>query len=329
MHNEDGIKGKVCREFFLATLNLKKDQFQKWLKSGFMLLERNDISNDEDQQVYEASTSRNIVQSNHGQPPTKKKKTESDNKKTNVIKKWRLESGSDIPGRSTRDPSPCGSGRSAYRVSPCSGDRRLNSSTISSPRSDRGLNSADSVLFAVPSAPSLAPQSYDDVLTLDDTDGCSQTLALPEGILQALGEDPSHSKSPSFQLHGALVSRWGHILSNGLAADAMKSFSGLHTLPDNFKALNPPPINPEILPALSQAYLRRDYCHSLFQDQIARGLSALGKGIDFAIETSKTSAGISQEQILPFLMDAGRILSNLFYNTHTAKNLGPPCYFQK
>ncbi|KAL1496921.1 hypothetical protein ABEB36_007973 [Hypothenemus hampei] len=154
---------------------------------------------------------------------------------------------------------------------------------IASPFSNRDLNSAASASFSISGTPPLAPQLYDDVLTLDDTNLSSAASPLPEGVLQALGEDPSQFPDG------------GHTLYNGLATDVTKSLSDRHTIPDNCKALNPPQINFEILP-----------------DQIARGLSASGKGINYAIEISKSSSDGSQGQTLPLLMDAGRIFGKLF-----------------
>lgn len=84
-------------------------------------------------------------------------------------------------------------------------------------------------------------------------------------------------------------------------------------VPENCKALIPPLVDKEILPCLSAAYIKRDSCHADFQDQLGRGLSSLGKGLNAVLEEGQNISPTMREKILPFLTEAGQIFSNLFF----------------
>lgn len=192
-------------------------------------------------------------------------------------------------------------------------DRVLYGSAIaSSSARDRCLDSA---------APSGKPESPDpDILVLDAEDGVNDPVAtLPPNVLGILGEDPSTPKEASYVLHDAVCSRWLHTLTHGVAKEASEDLLCRHSIPTNCPFLEPPKINPEFEPILSQAYLTRDQCHAKFQTSLSRGLSALGKGINLALDQEKPDI---KEDILPHLVDAGRIFTNLFFEISvTRRNL--------
>lgn len=223
-------------------------------------------------------------------------------------------------------------------------DRDLYSSTVASRYTrDRDLNSpATSRLYTgdthgetAPTAnarssniptPSASPDQ--DVLLINDDnldlEGGEGELALTQEVLQILGDDPTVNKTQSYTLQKAVSSRWSYILSHGLNKEQTDELLPRHTPPDNCQLLRPPKINPEFEAIMTQAYLNRDKCHANFQDLLSRGLSAVGKAMNCILlhslgESDNTN---TNNEVLPYLVDAGRIFTNLFYNISiTRRNL--------
>nr|CAI5822368.1 unnamed protein product [Callosobruchus analis] len=102
----------------------------------------------------------------------------------------------------------------------------------------------------------------------------------------------------------------------------MSELTVRHNIPHNCNLLSAPKINLEVEPALTQAYLNRDNCYRRFQDHLGKGLSALGKGINSLLELSTNKECNQASDILPHLVDAGRILTGLFHDISiTRRNL--------
>lgn len=235
---------------------------------------------------------------------------ETDKKKGEVRHRSRRHSGSG----SNLSPKSCTS--STFRR--LSVDRRLNSPARARFSRDRDLHSTAStsgIRYALTESNiNLDRQTEDDILSLHDT-GLEEVAIetdLPENILQILGDDPNLTKKHSFVLHDAIQSRWSHILCHGLDKESKITLLARHNVPENCPLLEPPKINPEIVPILSQAYLKRDTCHAHYQEQIAKGLSALGKAINPVLENTQNASSSSEDSLLPSLIDAGRILADLF-----------------
>nr|CAI5825465.1 unnamed protein product [Callosobruchus analis] len=163
----------------------------------------------------------------------------------------------------------------------------------------------------------------DDVLLINtDPDLPEESPSLPSNVLEILGEDPNTDKPKSYTLHHAICSRWSFILSNGLPKEDMSELTVRHNIPHNCNLLSAPKINLEVEPALTQAYLNRDNCYRRFQDHLGKGLSALGKGINSLLELSTNKECNQASDILPHLVDAGRILTGLFHDISiTRRNL--------
>nr|CAI5821183.1 unnamed protein product [Callosobruchus analis] len=133
-------------------------------------------------------------------------------------------------------------------------------------------------------------------------------------VLAILGGDPATAKLGSYRLHKAVCTRWEHILTNGLSKEKLLELHARHVIPDNCPLLAPPKINPEIELALTAAYITQDRCHQRFQNQISGGLRALGKDMNTLLERSADASTICPNDVLPHLVDAGRIFTDLFHD---------------
>lgn len=133
---------------------------------------------------------------------------------------------------------------------------------------------------------------------------------LPDDVIQILGEYPNSATMAAFNFHPALCSRWGHIIVHGLEKEERQKVLARHSVPDNMPTLTPPSVNPEVLPILSSLHAKRDASHVAIQDQLARGLSALGRATGITLE-SPTIPKLFSEALLSNLTDAGRTLADL------------------
>nr|CAH7743070.1 unnamed protein product [Callosobruchus chinensis] len=145
---------------------------------------------------------------------------------------------------------------------------------------------------------------------LRNEDNLEDPLDLPSTVLAILGDDPSAAKPGSYRLHKAVCTRWEHILTNGVGKENLLELHARHAIPDSCPLLSPPKINPEIQLALTPAYITRDHCHQRFQNQVSRGLLALGKDMNTLLEPSADASAICPNEVLPHLVDAGRIFTD-------------------
>nr|CAI5839768.1 unnamed protein product [Callosobruchus analis] len=195
---------------------------------------------------------------------------------------------------------------------------------------DRSLNA--------PAHAQLADQRPSDLARADEIDdrgtrietGHSPTrnletdIQLPEATLEILGDDPGKKLKEDSSLHSAISSRWTHYLTNGIPKDDLPSILTKYDTPTNCPALIPPALNAEVVGALSAAHAKRDSCYTDYQKEVARGLSALGHGISTILgkQDKPTTSQSNQTSVLSYLVDTGKILTNLFFNiSNTRRSL--------
>lgn len=139
-------------------------------------------------------------------------------------------------------------------------------------------------------------------------------LDLIEDELSAfLGEDPNTENKNTFELHKALCSRWGHIITHGLGKDQKLKLLECYNLPNNCNEMIAPIVNPEITGVLSSPHLKRDEAHLGIQKQLNIGIAALGKAMDILLEDKGDTPKELKEQLLATLSDSGRIFSDLSF----------------
>ncbi|CAG9773665.1 unnamed protein product [Ceutorhynchus assimilis] len=147
-------------------------------------------------------------------------------------------------------------------------------------------------------------------------------VSLPDDVLELLGDDPENKLDNSFSLHESLVSRWNALLRDGLKKEDCASRLNKYEIPSNLNSLTPPKLNPEVKAALLKSNLVTDSSYSEEQNQLSKGICALGKGISSILGNVKNLPEDLKGDLLSSLLDSGRILTNLFHRvTVTRKNL--------
>lgn len=147
-------------------------------------------------------------------------------------------------------------------------------------------------------------------------------VSLPEDVLEILGEDPEKTSTNAIALHDQLVVRWNSVLQNGLKRDDLVDILNKFTIPTNLSNLAPPKLNSEISAALQKHNLSIDSSQSEVQNQLGKGICALGKGITDILNNIDKVPADFKNNVLSNLLDSGRILTNLFHRiSHTRKNL--------
>lgn len=131
-------------------------------------------------------------------------------------------------------------------------------------------------------------------------------------FLQILGDDPNKKEQDMFEMHSALLSRWGHIFLQGLDKDEKTKLFQRYPLPSNCPELSPPILNPEIVGILSSVHIKRDNCYFELQGKLAKGLSALAKGLNALIADKGSIPKHTKEELMSSFGDSGRILSDSF-----------------
>lgn len=135
---------------------------------------------------------------------------------------------------------------------------------------------------------------------------------LEDEILKILGEDPEQSDSTKSELHIAITSRWAKILTTGILEEERLKLKDKYPIPENLKLLNPPEVNPELLGTLQAHHKKRDSCYVDFQDQLAKGIAALGEALNLLLESKEDLPIQLKEKLLNPIWDSGRLLTNLF-----------------
>jgi len=106
---------------------------------------------------------------------------------------------------------------------------------------------------------------------------------LDEETLALLGSAPRTDRSFGANLHKEVALRWEDALDNGLNKLEMSKFKEMYLIPENWKVLQAPELNPEVEAVSSEFCLERDKQFISFQDNIAHALAALGSGITLGL----------------------------------------------
>lgn len=135
---------------------------------------------------------------------------------------------------------------------------------------------------------------------------------LSEGILKILGDDPQTVNKDALVLHAAVCTRWSHILARNIPEGDRKTVYDRYQIPSNLQTLNPPEINPEIVPHLSSYHKNRDAGFVVFQRDLAHSLAALGVALNIIFSDLGSLPKESKDKFLEPLWDSGRLQAGLF-----------------
>lgn len=143
------------------------------------------------------------------------------------------------------------------------------------------------------------------------------TEKLKDSIIALLGEDPNVNKSVGPPVHQALAGRWLDILQNGLPKDKKEEILKKYTPAENCIMLQAPKLGPHVQSTMSSISLKKDAYQMLAQNQLGRGISALGLALSELLN-SQSDKPEDQKQIT-LLSDTGRILTDLFHTMSTSR----------
>ncbi|KAB0803149.1 hypothetical protein PPYR_00119 [Photinus pyralis] len=144
-------------------------------------------------------------------------------------------------------------------------------------------------------------------------------------VIDMLGDDPESTAENGSLLHNELAKRWKVFLQNGLKKDDLLTILSKYDTPSNLSLLTAPILNPEVKAALQKPILSVDFSHSEGQNQLGKGLCALGKAISNILGNIESIPGDMRSGLLTDLFNSGRILTNLFHRESVIrKNLITP-----
>ncbi|XP_035434427.2 uncharacterized protein LOC118265582 [Spodoptera frugiperda] len=150
--------------------------------------------------------------------------------------------------------------------------------------------------------PTIEMQPESDELVEENQD-------LEPDILQLLGSDPTQNKSFGDNLHKDLVTRWKHILTNGLSKDEKTDILKQYLPAENCTNMKAPALNPEIKSALSDNNIKRDAYSEQKQNQMSSCISAIGKALNLVLSQKENVP----QDLIKTLSDAGRLLCDTHY----------------
>lgn len=153
--------------------------------------------------------------------------------------------------------------------------------------------------------PQTPPGSQDSEVALE-----IDNPELARELLQALGEDTPPT-SDSYDLAEVLQVRWEKILSSGLDRENRNNLMEKNILPTNLPQLTAPVLNAEVKKAVSVNISKRDRYLETNQNQLGKGISALGKAMTLLINNKEEN----RNNILANLSEAAKLLTDVHYNT--------------
>lgn len=114
------------------------------------------------------------------------------------------------------------------------------------------------------------------------------------------------------------MSRWKHILTNGLEKEKRVELLKLYLPPENCGNLKAPKLNLEIKAALSEINAKKDQFNQNKQEQLGSCLAALGKVLNILLSSEQYNP---QDLIKP-IGDAGRLLCDYHYKESQSRRYG-------
>lgn len=135
-------------------------------------------------------------------------------------------------------------------------------------------------------------------------------------MLDILRQDPFSSKEISVSFNHELKVRWEKWIMEGFPEEDKKKI--LEKYPRKKELfVEPPKINLEILPVMSEIAKKRDGHFVETQNSVGSALSALGAAISLIL--AETEDGIDQETMMKYLCDAGKLMTDIFYQHSVAR----------
>lgn len=134
-------------------------------------------------------------------------------------------------------------------------------------------------------------------------------------LAQQMLQDIPELKTPRCNsIHEAIAKGWRLWMTQGLSAAAKEKLLEEYLRQGNIN-LDPPQMNPEVLAVVNDGTKARDTHFSDAQKTLGSALSALGRGLS-ALSSKEE---LDRELIMRSCIDAGQLLSDLFYRLSTSR----------
>ncbi|VEN53039.1 unnamed protein product [Callosobruchus maculatus] len=130
--------------------------------------------------------------------------------------------------------------------------------------------------------------------------------------IMILGDDPSCEKTYGPEIYGSLASRWNNYLQNGIEKELKSKLFDNQQIPNNCLFLEAPILNPEVQAMISTKDAKKDAFVMELQNQLGKGISALGTVISKTLESNETNSE-NPDPKLASLVEAGKMLCTVHH----------------
>lgn len=131
-----------------------------------------------------------------------------------------------------------------------------------------------------------------------------------ENIKQILGDDPNDERTYGPDVSEDLALRWNKYLSEGLDKETRTKLFEIWNAPSNCTMLQGPKLNPEVQTMLSPTEAKKETFLMELQNNLGKGLSALGAVITKLLEHNNPE---EPDPNLKNLVESGKLLCNVHY----------------
>ncbi|KAL4709217.1 hypothetical protein ACJJTC_010517 [Scirpophaga incertulas] len=169
----------------------------------------------------------------------------------------------------------------------------------------RNLEKEDQEEGTPPGSPSV--EAYDAEIEESDD--------IPEDLIAALGSEGEKEKKEGLPIQNELVKRWTNIMKSGISKESLDKLCTKYPVPDNFKGVIPPKMNPEIAASLSSITIKRDQRLINRQNITGKLLTAISNTM-----TNVMKGNINSKIIIEQLSDAAKLAAQTFYEDNSSRN---------
>lgn len=142
-------------------------------------------------------------------------------------------------------------------------------------------------------------------------------IALPDEILEALGDPKGKDEVFGPKIPDELSKRWGRVLVDGLTKEQRQEMMEKTLIPENFRLAKAPLLNPEIAPVLGEAVKSRDKLLEKAQNHLGLGIAGLTNLASALIEKD-----LNKIETLKKISEVSQIFLDLHHeNTNTRRKL--------
>lgn len=167
-----------------------------------------------------------------------------------------------------------------------------------------------SVVNVVPSevSPPPAPSNIVPQQTAAPESNQPSTSAVPDEILNMLGEAKKIDEALGEKIPNEISERWGKILVDGLGKDHKEAILGKMLVPENFLLARAPKLNPEVCAVLSDTIKNRDKRLEKVQNQLGSGIAGLVN-----LTKDLITSDLDKMDIIKRISEVSQILLDLHY----------------